>query len=328
MNDTISVIITAHDRKKYLKNAVLSVLNQQIEKTRVQIIVVKNFSDNGIDLFLEENGVMNIYTTEKSFGMKLSIGIDNATGGIITFLDDDDLFALNKLDAIKKIFSENQDTVYVHNGILNIKEDENPVDKAQRIHNNLFTINSETADWELWGQSMTMRGDWYVSCISLNGEFLKHVSHILKASSRSLDKVIYLCAASSGKKMIFTEDKLTFYRKHESLTGIKASPDEFMTRRFQFTVDSIETLKNVAKLLQLSPEFIPYEIIALKLEANKLLYEKNRRRESLLMRRRLLTVARKSGNRESKMLASLHLIRFFSVNLAFRLFRHHQIRDI
>jgi Glycosyltransferases involved in cell wall biogenesis len=327
MNDTISVIITAHDRKKYLKNAVQSVLNQQIEKSHVQIIVVKNFSDNSIDLFLEENGVTNIYTTEKSFGMKLSVGIDNATGGIITFLDDDDLFTLNKLDAIKSIFDEKRDTVYVHNGILNIGEDENPFDKAY-VNNNVFTVNPETADWELWGRSMTMRGDWYVSCISLNGEFAKQISHLLKTAVRSLDKVIYLCAASSGKKMVFTNDKLTFYRKHESLTGIKSSPDEFMARRFQFTVDSIETMKNVEKLLQFSSDFIPYEIITLKLEANKLLYEKGKRRESMIMRRRLLTVARKSNNRESKMLASLHLIRFFSVNLAFRLFRHYQIKDI
>lgn len=328
MNDTFSVIITAHDRRKYLKNAVQSVLNQEVEKTRVQIIVVKNFNDNAIDLFLKKNGVMNLYTTEKSFGMKLSIGIDNATGDIIFFLDDDDLFALNKLDAIQRIFDQNKDTVYVHNGISNIAEDENPVDKSQGIHNDIFNINSETADWKPWGRTMAMRGDWYVSCISIKGEFAKGISQILKTSSRSLDKVLYLCAASSGKDMVFTEDNLTFYRKHESLTGIKASPDEFMEKRLQFTVESIQTMERVAELLKLPSDFIPYEIIKLKLEANKLLYEKGRRKESLLMRRRLLAMARKSHNKESKMLASLHLVRFFSVALAFRLFRHYQIRDI
>jgi len=61
----ISVIITAHNRRRFLLEAVNSALNQTLPKDEYEIIVVKNFEDERIDKFLEEHYVKNIVTKEE-----------------------------------------------------------------------------------------------------------------------------------------------------------------------------------------------------------------------------------------------------------------------
>ncbi|MCY0863304.1 MAG: glycosyltransferase, partial [Metallosphaera prunae] len=72
----ISVIITAHNRKEYLMQAVDSALNQTLPKTEYEVIVVKNFED--YDEELEKKGVKSIVTSEKELGEKIVIGTKEA----------------------------------------------------------------------------------------------------------------------------------------------------------------------------------------------------------------------------------------------------------
>ena len=53
----ITVIITAYDRKKFILNAVKSVLNQKMPERNYELIVVKNYNDKTIDSFLDKNGI-------------------------------------------------------------------------------------------------------------------------------------------------------------------------------------------------------------------------------------------------------------------------------
>lgn len=49
MSNKISVIITAHDRKMYILEALSSVINNNLPKDKLEIIIVKNYKDNVID---------------------------------------------------------------------------------------------------------------------------------------------------------------------------------------------------------------------------------------------------------------------------------------
>ncbi|ARM76933.1 glycosyltransferase family 2 protein [Acidianus manzaensis] len=100
----ISVIITAHDRKDYLMQAVDSVLNQTLPKTEYEVIVVKNFDEYTKEL--EKKGVKVIVTSDKELGKKIVLGAQEAKGDIISLLEDDDLFLPKKLEKIKKIFQK------------------------------------------------------------------------------------------------------------------------------------------------------------------------------------------------------------------------------
>jgi glycosyltransferase involved in cell wall biosynthesis len=56
----ISVIISAYNRKEFLKNAIRSVYNQLLDKGLYEVVVVKNFEDKDIDDYIAKLGYKNI----------------------------------------------------------------------------------------------------------------------------------------------------------------------------------------------------------------------------------------------------------------------------
>jgi glycosyltransferase involved in cell wall biosynthesis len=53
MSNRTSVIITAHNRKKYIQEALSSVINNNLPKDKLEIIIVKNYKDDVIDSEIE-----------------------------------------------------------------------------------------------------------------------------------------------------------------------------------------------------------------------------------------------------------------------------------
>lgn len=47
----LSVVITAHNRRKFLRAAVDSVLSQSLARSEYEVIVVKNFRDQNLDRY-------------------------------------------------------------------------------------------------------------------------------------------------------------------------------------------------------------------------------------------------------------------------------------
>ena len=57
----ISVIISAHNRKEYLLEAIKSVVNQTLDPKNYEIIVVKNFKDKTVDEYINAEGIFSIF---------------------------------------------------------------------------------------------------------------------------------------------------------------------------------------------------------------------------------------------------------------------------
>jgi glycosyltransferase involved in cell wall biosynthesis len=114
----ISVIITAHNRREFLLEAVNSALNQTLPKDEYEIIVVKNFEDERIDRFLEEHNVKNIVMKEEPLGAKIARGVEESKGEVISLLDDDDLWLPQKLEKVKQVFKD-ENVMYYHNNRYN-----------------------------------------------------------------------------------------------------------------------------------------------------------------------------------------------------------------
>jgi len=67
----ISVVITAHDRKEYLKQAVDSALNQTLSRDNYEVIVTKNF-DTIYDEGWKKQGVKVIRFDERGLGKRVA----------------------------------------------------------------------------------------------------------------------------------------------------------------------------------------------------------------------------------------------------------------
>lgn len=240
MDPIISVVITAHNRKKYLINAVKSVLNQDSSRKDFEIIVVKNFTDEDIDSFLEREGIKCIYTDAQVFGEKLAIGIENSTGEVVSFLDDDDEFSRNKISGLIEAFKD-QRVGYHHSSIQAIDESgkEYPNGLSKNIPNTIVTGNFKPNDFKI---VMRYKLDWYMSAISCRATLLKNNSGIIRVAKASLDKLTFLLCVESGGSLYFDSRLLTRYRVHESLTTRITNRDDFLKARKDFYERSLKSL--------------------------------------------------------------------------------------
>ncbi len=113
----ISVIITAHDRRAFVLSAVRSVRASGTEGKGAELLVVVNYQDPLIEAGVRAEGARLLTVDAQAVGAKLEAGIRATYGEILCFLEDDDLFAREKLAAVREVFEREQDLVYFHHNV-------------------------------------------------------------------------------------------------------------------------------------------------------------------------------------------------------------------
>ena len=293
----ISVVITVHDRKKYLLNAVNSLLTQTLARNKFEIIVIKNFKDQSIDESLEKEDIKNIFTDEVSFGAKLALGMKMSNGDIISFLDDDDSFTPDKLEIVLRSFYDNVNLNYFHNGIQEM--DENGLirgnSKIRKNKKQTITMNSPIGDLSDLNRLSRFRGDWYMSCISIKRTSFLPFIEFIGSISASLDRIFFIISLNLEGKILLDSRNITKYRMHQSTTGIRSGFTEYCNKKksfFERTFNSIRTAESFPAINDISKQYISIQKIHNK--ANNLLYDINPQR---LHRARIFVASFRCYNR-------------------------------
>ena len=215
---SISIIINAFNRREFLKESVNSAIHQSLPRSTYEIIVTKNFKDPTIDKFLIEQNVKVIDSGDVSQGRQLYDAILLAEGGIILLLDYDDLFTEQKLERVKFYFESNPNVVYLHNEYKTMKDTLlNDVKIYKSLDRTLVVRGSDVKTikkylkYGIWSNN---------SSICFKRDFLLQYSMLLQQIKTRIDFFIFYSAAMSGKNLVFTNEKLTIYRIHESESHI------------------------------------------------------------------------------------------------------------
>jgi glycosyltransferase involved in cell wall biosynthesis len=93
--DMVSVIITTYNRRSFLKEAVLSVLNQDYDDK--EVIVVDDGSTDGSRQEIEGLDVQYVWKENGGISSARNKGIEVSRGDYVAFLDVDDLWRKGKL---------------------------------------------------------------------------------------------------------------------------------------------------------------------------------------------------------------------------------------
>jgi len=214
----ISVIVTAHNRRDYLRDAVDSVLNQTIDD--YEIIVVKNFKDE-IDDYLKENGVKSVLVGDQTQGMDIISGLNEARGEVISFLDDDDLFLPRKLEKVKEVFQD-EEVGYYHNAFENFNCKSKPSINIYSPNNILKLSNHR----KLHTIRLIYRYNGIInsSSISIRKNIIyKHIN-ILPKINITIDIFLFLIGYYEQAPIVIDNNILTLRRLHNKNTGaIKSS---------------------------------------------------------------------------------------------------------
>ncbi len=241
MSVEITVLITAYNRKKYLKEAVLSVLDSSIDRELYEIIVVKNFIDTEIDSFLRENHVIVINTQNENIGKQIVLGTSKASGEVISFLDDDDKFEKDKLSTVQSEFKD-RSLIYYHNLNSPIAEDSSRISGNVQppIKTELVLVQDSVENLIL---SLSTRNDmthytlmFNLSCVSVRKEILLKYKEYLERIIDGTDHFVFYISLIENMKMKFDIKYLTLYRIHESASNLLSG--EFRMRKIG--MDSIK----------------------------------------------------------------------------------------
>ena len=211
MNDLVSVIITTYKRDiKYIKEAIDSVLNQTYRP--IEVIVIDD-NGKGTDyqkrtelLCLQYKNI--IYSpNESNMGAQVSRnnGIILSKGNFLAFLDDDDIWALNKLEVQMKLFNEDDIGMVYCDGYSFVDGDKNT----------LLTFRDASIYDKPISHEMELFNDWIGSTSQaiIKRECFEKLGMFDIDMPARQDYEMWL-RISSKYKIVGTPDKLLYYRVH------------------------------------------------------------------------------------------------------------------
>lgn len=267
----ISVIITAHNRRVYLEDALRSTIDQTLDRKLFEIIVVKNFDDELLDRFIEVNGAISIFSDTEFLGLDKVLGTRAATGDIICFLDDDDLFLPKKLETVLHFFDTYPDLVFYRNNpsfFDEMGEREQMIRGASRMH------NFSNPTYKEMKTLLEDRAAFNSSCISIRKSMVTEKLDEFARIKNVVDYYLFILACNSGKRIIADSEELTRYRISGKLSTSRPTGNfsEFKAKALRVKTNELhdlEAIRNIKSRMEVT-RIIGCEIIYLRLHANLL----------------------------------------------------------
>jgi glycosyltransferase involved in cell wall biosynthesis len=143
----ISVIVTTHNRKDKLKRAIESVFNQSF--TKWELVIVDDCSTDGTDKLVHEYQMKNkdkeiqYIKLPQNFGTHTkpkNIGTKSAKYDLIAYLDDDNEYLKDHLQALYKAMQPNIDVVYGDRMLID-ETGKKPTVPAERLDFSLHELS-------------------------------------------------------------------------------------------------------------------------------------------------------------------------------------------
>jgi glycosyltransferase involved in cell wall biosynthesis len=171
----ISTVIILYNLEKYIDDAIQSVLRQTRQAD--EIIVVDDCSTDGSADIVNKYTDRLIYIKQRenigNLRNALS-GLEAATGDIVAFLDADDVWMPEKLEAIEKEFLQDEDVVLVSHDFLEVDENLHyvhhlNVSNITRLNTRRITKRYAKKDWsgKMREAVLLRRGLWLGSAYAV-----------------------------------------------------------------------------------------------------------------------------------------------------------------
>lgn len=217
----VVVIIGAYRRREYLLRAVRSVLAQNVDRARFEILVTKDFLDPGIDTELARLGVASIVDEDPRIGTWLGRAIRATTAPLVAFLDDDDEFEPDRLARVLQIFHDHPEVGFYRNRVRVIDAEDRPIppDRWRGIETDSAFDSSGPVVFAGGSAAglvpfalRTTRATFNSSTMVLRRSLLVGPWCELFARTQLPDLTLFLAAALGPQGLFFDDRRLTRYR--------------------------------------------------------------------------------------------------------------------
>jgi GT2 family glycosyltransferase len=188
----VSIVIPTYYRRKDVDECLDSIIAQTTLPKEILIVddsdndEIENLIKNRGREFKEKDILLRYIRNERerSNTIARNIGIENATGDIILFLDSDVILDENYIKEILKVYKEKLDAMGVQGLIQNLKKEKKFIDRLIGIYNRIFYIQlDEKNKFRLLpslGVSFPSFVDEVINCEWLSGANNSHKKEILE----------------------------------------------------------------------------------------------------------------------------------------------------
>lgn len=221
----ISVIMASYNYAQYLEEAIDSVINQSYKDWEL-IIVDDGSSDNSVEIikkYCQKDSRIKLlqHLDNQNKGLKETIlmGIENATGEWVAFLESDDFWRVNNLFEKVKIIEKYPEVKLIFNRVDFIANDKNNKRRARNFEKTQKKLAKMTFPKNMFYDFYINNMILTFSCAMVEKETFKK-TNFGSYSDKLLDWWIWIHIAHENK-FYFINESLTKWRLH-SQSYIKA----------------------------------------------------------------------------------------------------------
>ena len=213
-----SIVIFDFSRPDFVKKSI-NFLIKETSGTDSEIILIKSYRNPEIEKFLDDNKIIYsdlMDSNKQSDYIKAASKI--ATGEIIIFMDDDDLFYSGKIKYIADLFKNNKNLGYYHNNFDTVDEFNNiTVNRNYKTpeFETLYIENNRKAEFFQKNKNIKLmlkiRPDFNSSSIAVRRLLLLEYHEDYDFNVRP-DSFIFALALMSSMDIMLDNKVLTYYR--------------------------------------------------------------------------------------------------------------------
>jgi glycosyltransferase involved in cell wall biosynthesis len=283
----ISVIITSFNLSEYIEECVNSIINQDVLPDEI-ILCDDASTDDTIRLATARCPSLVVIRQNVNCGALLNTlaGLNQATGDIISFIDGDDTWPINKIRTVLQEFYKDSGVFLVTHNHKRVNSLAVPIGEIDDTHRNMQRIIQVPIEQErqlLLRRAVLLReGLWLGSAYSLRRSaidlnlFNNLVKANIQAKNAYLDLVLapFVVQTNECGRIVYLHDLEFYYRLHSNNSASSQTVDKQM-RAIKRGRATSELTKSVLSAVGAEKNVIEkYEFIMLEFEYLTALYEK------------------------------------------------------
>jgi glycosyltransferase involved in cell wall biosynthesis len=266
----ISIIITAFNRTKYVEKAIMSALNQDLDRKFFEIIVIKNFYQTSIDDFIKSQGIITIYSDESNSGKMMLQALKSARGEIISFLEDDDLYDVERMKVTYQKFNENRNLGFLKTGFSFFSDESVSSKKVwKKVTKSIYVKGGNKLDLKNLLKINRYGINAVVSAAAIRKSILFSALRTFN-SFYLYDYVLPYYTLYQGYDVLALNEVLSYYRVSDSWTHIVTSnTDEFLDRKkllLKRTIDDFLKLRSYLGTIDAYTIVLNYQLTEMQIE--------------------------------------------------------------
>jgi glycosyltransferase involved in cell wall biosynthesis len=209
---SVTVLVDTYNHEKFIVQALTSVLEQDFPAAEMEILVVDDGSTDRTPEIVRqlEPRVRLIRKQNGGQASAFNVGIPQARGEIVAFLDGDDWWAPNKLSRVTETMANDRAIGIVGHGIVTVHTDGQ---QEKEILLDGFRFSAK----DIGGVRLLRRRGSFLgtSRMTIRKNLLREIGHIPEAIAIQADEYLFTMAAVLAVAQIIPEP-LTYYRMHDA----------------------------------------------------------------------------------------------------------------